>query len=252
MPTKLGFAFPALAIVLSLGITASNWKQQDLSKLTAYETYTLNILSQVEPNALIYSRQWDTFVAPALYFQYVENKGNSVLIIDKELVRRSWYYNQLNNFQAEAIAPVKAEYSAFLTALKPFELGKSFDGEAIEKSWLTLHAAIISRAIAVRPVYVTPDLLSDFQSRELQLPNGYSLIPIGNLFKVVPDNQPYVSNFNYPYIDYPRRKTLKLVDQMRDIQILTMGYRASYEKAQGKPELAQKILAQADSLSQLK
>jgi hypothetical protein len=38
---------------------------------------------------------------------------------------------------------------------------------------------------------------------------------------------------------------------MRDIQILTMGYRASYEKAQGKPELAEKILAQADSLSQL-
>ncbi|MFY8033886.1 MAG: hypothetical protein ACOVMN_05160, partial [Flexibacteraceae bacterium] len=104
----------------------------------------------------------------------------------------------------------------------------------------------------VRPVYVTPDLLSDFQSGELQLPKGFSLIPIGNMFKVVPDNQAYTPNFSYPKIEYPKRKTNKLIDQMRDIQILTLGYRASYEKAQGKPELAQKIMAQADSLSQLK
>ncbi len=250
---KLGYIYPTAAAVIAIGLISLNWKQQDLSKLTAYETYTLNILEQVEPNALIYSRQWDTFVAPALYFQYVEGKGKNVLIIDKELVRRSWYYNQLNNFDANSIESVKAEYEAFLTALKPFELGsKSFDGNAIEQAWRTLHAAILSKSIAVRPVYVTPDLLSDFQSGELQVPKGFSLIPVGNLFKVVPDNQPYTPNFTYPIIAYSKRKTNKLIDQMRDIQILTLGYRATYEKAQGKPELAQKIMAQADSLSQLK
>lgn len=249
---KLGYIYPTTAAIIAIGLISYNWKQQDLSKLTAYETYTLNILEQVEPNALIYSRQWDTFVAPALYFQYVENKGNNVLIIDKELVRRSWYYNQLKNFESKAIEPVKTEYETFLTALKPFELGKTFDGNAIEQAWRTLHAAILAKSIAVRPVYVTPDLLSDFQSGELQLPKGFSLIPLGNLFKVVSDNEAYTVNFSYPKIEYPKRKTNKLIDQMRDIQILTLGYRATYEKAQGNPELAQKIMAQADSLSQLK
>jgi hypothetical protein len=249
---KLGYIYPIAAAVIAIGLIILNWKQQDISKLTAYETYTLNILEQVEPNALIYSRQWDTFVAPALYFQYVEGKGKNVLVIDKELVRRSWYYNQLKNFDAKAIAPVKTEYEAFLKVLKPFELGKPFDGQAIETAWRTLHAAILAKSMAVRPIYVTPDLLSDFQSGELQLPKGYSLIPVGNLFKVVTDNQAYTPNFSYPNIAYPKRKTNKLIDQMKDIQILTLGYRATYEKAQGKPELAQKIMAQADSLSQLK
>jgi len=53
--------------------------------------YTKNVLASMESNAILISSQWDYFVGPFMYEQIVEHKRSDVVIVEKELMRRTWY-----------------------------------------------------------------------------------------------------------------------------------------------------------------
>ena len=90
---------------ISIGVIAlfillqaySNYGKVDESNDYTYEDYTKAILGSVTKNAVIFTYQWDYFVSPSYYFQYVERFRKDAVIIDKELMRRSWYYNQMEH-----------------------------------------------------------------------------------------------------------------------------------------------------------
>ena len=53
-------------------------------------------------------------------------------VIDKELLRRSWYFNQINNHDPEVLNGVRNEIDQFLVALQPFEKNEKFDANRLE------------------------------------------------------------------------------------------------------------------------
>ncbi|CUT02600.1 protein O-mannosyl-transferase family [Candidatus Chrysopegis kryptomonas] len=96
LPRKIPNSFVvALSILCVLIPISVNFKKVDKSKNYLPEIYTLHILKNARPNAIIISYQWDYFVSPSLYFQLVENVRKDIVVIDKELLRRSWYIKQL-------------------------------------------------------------------------------------------------------------------------------------------------------------
>ena len=82
-----------LAIVIAE--LSANWPEVDASSNYLVEDYTATILANLKPHAIIISYQWDYFVAASYYFQYVKHARDDVTVIDKELLRRSWYYLQM-------------------------------------------------------------------------------------------------------------------------------------------------------------
>lgn len=168
----------------------SNYAKVDDSKTYTYEDYTKSILKSVPKNAVIFTYEWDYFVSPSYYFQYVDNYRKDVTVIDKELMRRSWYYNQIKHLHPDVIDGVKPEINMFLNAVRPFENGGNYNSNLLESIYRRLMTNLVKTNVDKRDFYVAPELFeNEMQRGQFTLPEGYTLVPELFLFKVVKGNE---------------------------------------------------------------
>ena len=179
---SLGGSLIALFILL---MVYTNYNKVNRSDNYAYKDYTKELLGSVSKNAVIFSYQWDFFISPSYYFQFVENYRRDVAIIDKELLRRSWYYDQLKNTYPGVTEGIKTEISLFLDALKPFERNQKYDSDLLERLYRKLMTNLVKTNVDKRDFYIAPELLEkEMQTGEFTLPEGYTMVPDLFLFKV--------------------------------------------------------------------
>ncbi len=219
-----------------------NFNANDQSKNYAYEDYTELILNSVDNNSIIISYQWDYFVAASYYFQFVEGIRKDVLIIDKELLRRSWYYNQINNLDKTVLQPLSEEVRLFLEELKPFEKGKEFNALNLERHYRRIISGIITENFSKRSIYLGPELIENEMNKgEISLPEGYKLVPDLLLFKVVKDeNYHPVKNYNFK-LRIPAKPD-KYLDMMQSIIKRMLLRRMIYEAKFNRPDNFRKLV----------
>jgi len=183
------------------------YSKVDESKTYIYEDYTKALLGNASRNAIIFSYQWDYFLSASYYMQVVKNYRKDVVVIDKELLRRSWYYNQLERNYPGVLDETKSEINLFLNALKPFERDENFDSNLLENLYRKIMTNLVSTNINKNDFYVGPELFeSEMQKGEFTLPEGYSLVPDHFLFKVV-NTKEYVPVSNPDFtIRVPERR----------------------------------------------
>ena len=141
------------------------------------------------------SYQWDYFVSPSYYFQLVENFRKDVKIVDKELLRRSWYYHQIDTDHPDLLARMKPDVNNFLESIRPFERDEPFNANVIEKNYRAVMQDIVLTNFEKYSIYIAPELFeNEMQRGEFTLPEGYSLVPDLFLFRVVKDKKYYPAN----------------------------------------------------------
>lgn len=180
---------PALLLfpVLALGL---HFKDSDQSKTVFFEEYTRTSLQSIEPNALVVTQQWDFLITPYYYLKIVEKQFPNLMVLDKELVRRSWYINkQAVLLDSGIFSGAQVERDHFLENLKPFEESKPFNGDQIELAYQGFLEKILSEQLKKRPVYLGFEFL---QGDQLKFPSGYQMVPVGFWLKVVPVSSGYV------------------------------------------------------------
>lgn len=176
-----------LTMLIILQLT-QNFGKTDESDNYTYEDYTLAALEHCEEDALILTYQWDYFLSPSYYFQYVKNIRTDVAVIGKELLRRSWYYDQMEQAFPDVIENIRPEAEIFLREVKPFEEGEQFDPAPIEQAYRNVMSSLITKNIANRTCYIAPELVENEMKQGLfSLPQGYYLVPDLFFFKVVAD-----------------------------------------------------------------
>jgi len=188
------------------------------------------LLGNATRDAIIFSYQWDYFLSASYYMQVVKNYRKDVVVIDKELLRRSWYYNQLERNYPGVLDETKSEINLFLNALKPFERDENFDSNLLENLYRKIMTNLVSTNINKNDFYVGPELFeSEMQKGEFTLPEGYSLVPDHFLFKVV-NTKEYVPVSNPDFtIRVPERRD-QYVENIINLFICPMlGRRALYE-----------------------
>lgn len=191
---KERMAKPVLAytsfIPVALIVLFLNFGKADSSGTYVYEDYCKAILNSVPQNSVVFSYQWDYFVASSYYFRLVENYRKDVTVIDKELLRRSWYFKQLGDNHPEVIKGLKPEINSFLDALKPFEQGKEFDSNTLEFYYQAIMTKLVSENLDSGGFFIGPELVEgEIRNGQFKLPAGTSLVPYGLLFKVVTGNE---------------------------------------------------------------
>lgn len=206
----------------------ANYSSVDQSDQYVFEDYTKNILNSVEKNSIIFSYQWDYFISASYYYQFVENFRKDVAVIDKELLRRSWYYNQLKRNYPLIIRNVENEVNKFLSALEPFESGGKYDPNLLEVNFRNVMTRLVSQNTD-RDFYVGLELFAnEIQRGEFSLPDGYQLVPHLFLFKAVNSNE-YVEapapNFS---IRLPKNKN-RYTNFIEDTIGRMLSYRILYE-----------------------
>jgi len=191
---KLNFIVPVSVIIIFIAIEMfSNYKEVNQSGTYTFEDYTKALVGSAEPNSIIFSYQWDYFISPAYYFQFVENYRKDVTIVDKELLRRSWYYNQLNRNFPDLLTGLESEVSLFLGALKPFERDENYNPQLLETRYRNIMTGLVSTNIDKRAFYIAPEVFeNEMQRGEFALPPGFALVPDLFLFKVVKSNSNYI------------------------------------------------------------
>lgn len=232
---KITLALSALILILHFGFTFGKVNQ---SGIYVYEDYSKTLINSVPKNSIILSYQWDYFLSASYYFQNVESFRKDVSIVDKELLRRSWYFNQLEHNYPFLLKGVASEVKLFKEALMPFEADEPFNSNLLESLYQRIIIGIITTNIDVHDIFIAPELVdNEMQQGQLKLPQGYFLVPDLFLFRVVKENKYYpASNSNFK-IRMSEQKD-KYVLNIQSFVASMLSRRALYELRNNYPDIA--------------
>ncbi|MCL5035219.1 MAG: DUF2723 domain-containing protein [Bacteroidetes bacterium] len=171
-----------LVLLLPVVSAALNYSNVNESDDFAVERYTRDILTSLPQNSLVLSFQWDDFVSASLYYQHVDKVRPDIIVIDKELLRRSWYANQIHTRYAYLFPNPDPIFSAYMDNLRLFENGLPYDPNSIEHTYSDFIREIIHGALRNgRDVFVGPEM----ENRYLY---GYNKVPYGLLYELTNDS----------------------------------------------------------------
>ena len=201
------------------------------------EDYTQNILSNLEPNAFVLTYEWDYFVAPSLYYQMVQRERPDVVIVDKELLRRSWYYVQLERRYPWLIERSRAKADAFLRELWKFEHGVPYDPRVIEFRYVDMINDFIRQSSRRGPVYVGSEIEPEFGA-------SYKRIPSGLLFRLVSEADDFLPGSSEIHF---RKTSLdnRLTRGLQGLAARTLTATAVYLRSRNDPSKADSYLKSA-------
>ncbi len=195
----------SLPLLLAGAVSATEFSKQDRSHHEAVDGYTDWAMANIEPRAIILTRQWDYLCSSLWYRQQALGMYADVVIVDKELLRRTWYAPYLAQRYPDVFDRIQPAVDAYMAYLDIFErepekfevdrvkLGRAGladlaehqqNVQIIQQRFVGLIDAIL-RADTSRPVYVTPELLSEQEPLLLD----YQRIPAGPFVRLVKPGQ---------------------------------------------------------------
>ncbi len=173
-----GRARAAVVVVAGLFLCwqgARTWPEADQSGLRLVDQYARSILTAADPGGIVISYQWDYFVSASYYLQVVEGVRPDVVVVDKELIRRTWYIGYLRNRYPGLLDGLEGETEAYLRELRKFERGEPYDPRTIELRYTGLIAGMIARHYPTTAVYVTPEIEQQYTAGYARVPHGLAL-----------------------------------------------------------------------------
>ena len=226
----LGYSLPIPLLIIFLVIQSYiTFGKVDQHDVYLFEDYPKAALQSCTKDALIISYQWDFLISPAYYIQKVEKFRPDVYIIDKELLRRSWYFNQLKRNDSVIISGVMPTINQFKEALVPFEREGQFDPVLLEKLYQDLLKGLIETNIDKREVYLGAELvMNEMQKGEFKLPEGYTLVPDIFFFKLVRTNKYVPADNPVFHLRFPKQQNY-YVNFVADMTGSMLVRRALYE-----------------------
>jgi hypothetical protein len=243
--------FLAACIATGPGIQLLVHRQAvDASDMRLYERYAESALESVPRDALVLSVQWDVMISPALYVQFVKGFRRDVAVVDKELLRRSWYYRQIETDWPAILEKMDPEIADFTDALKPFERGKLHDPVRLETGYRRIFSRLIETNMDKRAVFVAPELVENELARgELDLPSGVTLVPDLFFFRAVRDRETFCqTRVQGVALPFPKRRD-RYTDQVRGLVTRMLIRRALYELSFQRRDAAAGWVAQLKQLN---
>jgi hypothetical protein len=174
-----GWIVGAMLVAPGLISLGAHYGAVDQSRNFLVEDYTRNVFRSVQPGGVVLSYQWDFWVSASYTLQYVRGERTDVTVVDKELLRRSWYLTELEVRHPAFMARSRTQVEAFRKELYKFEHDLPYDGAVIETRYVAMIRSMLEQSMETGPVYVTPEI-------EDQFTQGYQKVPEGLVFRLVP------------------------------------------------------------------
>ncbi len=202
----------AFAVVLLAWQAVAVWHTNYKGDYTLPGDIARNIMRSADDKAVIVSEIWD-HQGQEFYLQQAEHYRPDLKLIDKELLRRSWYYETIRHVYPTLYAKISDLLPEFLPELAKFESGAEFDPQKLEY----YYQSIINRLLTkVGTSYI------DYHLDYRPMGDQY-LRPQGLLFRVdtvainTPLPQPALIWNGRPlneYTDWRARENLKMIEKM--------------------------------------
>jgi hypothetical protein len=230
-----------IAAVLLLAASAAplliHFNRTDETKNHLVEDYTINMFNSLQPNALLLSYQWDYWLSASFYYQLVKGVRPDVAVIDKELLRRSWYFKQLEKSYPWLIDNSRAEVDAFLKELSKFEDEIPYDAAIIESRYAGMIKSFIVKNLSSRPVYVTTEIEPAYTA-------GFQRVPEGLAMRVYADTLRHgMRDVEFHYRNFDRNGRLE--EALKNLYASALVAKGIYFLQEGKMEEGKKAMREA-------
>ncbi|MCX7837565.1 MAG: DUF2723 domain-containing protein [candidate division WOR-3 bacterium] len=200
---KLAFFFITFLILLIFNYQKNNKRDFYL----AYD-FVYNILKSLPENSLILTDWWD-FYSPSLYFRYLKNFRKDLIIIDKELLRRTFYLDYLRKVYPDLTNRVKKELEEYEKYLYQFEYNRLKDNFGIQRAYINLlYSFIENKKERAYLIYLN---LNDYDLKSVLL--NKKLVPYF-LALQIKDTLEYEY---YEFKNFRYRKPNKILDERENL-----------------------------------
>jgi len=144
----------ALVLVVVAGVVSAPVAAR--ADYRVVDDYARTLLEGLEPRAVLLTDRWDAY-SSAIYLQQVEGLREDVALVDKELLRRSWYYGYLERVAPDLHAAVRTDVREFLDALRAFEAGEAYDAARLQRHYVAICRGLLAGGTRARPGYALLD-----------------------------------------------------------------------------------------------
>ncbi|MCZ6775707.1 MAG: DUF2723 domain-containing protein [Ignavibacteria bacterium] len=238
---KTSLKIPMLAaLLIGVSLTPFFFHHAKTNERENYlvEDYTMNMFASLEPDALVFSFQWDYWVSASYYYQFVKGVRPDVVVVDKELLRRSWYLEELDERHPWLLRESETEVEAFRTELYKFEHDLPYNPNLIQARFVAMISSFIWKSLISRPVYVTREIEPEFTQGLQRVPHGLAL-------RLMPDTLFHPTSM--PSIAYRSfEQAGRLEDMIKRLYAWAFIAQGVYEyKKGGNPVNAERLLKRA-------
>jgi hypothetical protein len=215
----------------------TNYNESDLSTDYSVSEYERIVTESAEENAVIISAQWDFWVSARWYKDKIEDERRDIVLIEKELLRRTWYLGTIEQWYPEISGKCDSKMELFAGQLEKFESGQSYDPRLIQSYFVEMLNCFIDTNIDSRPVYVTFDILQT----DPDIGKGYVKIPEGFLIRLSRQSEPM--QFDYSNMDVSKlaqsanSKDDELHRMTKNLALVNLQAASNYAEYSGKMEL---------------
>ena len=238
------FILPIISLVI-------NYAENDESDDYLVPEYTRILIDNLQPNAIIISSQWDYWCSAFWYKQQVEHYRPDVVLIEQELLRRTWFPEQLRRWYPETMKLCEKEMNVYTEELELFESNRNFDANSLQRCYITLLNACIDKNYNNRPIYITAEVLE----KEPQLAKNYSKIPEGFAFRLNKLDEPNMP-ISIAHINLDKfaaslvGREGHLVDGIRQVTVMNFTNISKFAAANKQQDVADKAFQLIGKLNQ--
>lgn len=224
-----------VVVMLPFGAISFFWEEVQQQNNTLVDDYVYMLTDQLPKNSIILSSQWDYFCSAFMYKQKIEGYRPDIVLIEKELLRRTWYPSMVQRWYPEVYKQSQKEFEAYTAYLSLFENEKPFEASKLQRLYIVLLRSIIENA-GTKAVFCTPEVIQS----ENRLAEGYKAIPQGLVLQIAKkdiDTTFSVKKMNpRGFFTAPVRKNHYLEPAIHRTFMVSMGYTSSYLVTQKKLE----------------
>ena len=237
---KRSFRLIPAFFVLPLIALTFNYTTNDESDDVIVPEYTKILTENLEPNALIISAQWDYFCSAFWYMQKVEGYRKDVVLVEKELMRRTWYPKQFALWEPEIAKKSQIEMKLYEEDLELFESEQEYSRDRIQQRFINMFNSFIDKNYGERPIYLTIDIITT----DPDIGKGYEKVPQGFAFRLVKGDSIFPAKFNPDrltrFIKSLNKNEGHLVDGIRNTTAVNIANIGRYALYTNRPVDAEK------------
>ena len=230
---------PAILLLVTCIIPLVNYSTSTLRGNTFGIDFGRAHADQLPDSSMLIATHWDIY-SPLMYLRHVKGWRKDLVIIDKALLRRTWYIKYLAEQYPELYSTVRAPVELYLEELRKFEYGIPYTPRLIQSRFIRLLESLVEARIDRGVFVATPWADHDLN----QVKPDYMRIPYGLVRRLTKDTAVMLYDFSNLRLSKPRiLNESRLAQNLEHIRLMLQN-NANYLMAIGREEEA----AQAGAL----
>ena len=227
---------PVILVSLAVIIPVANYSTCTLRGNTFGVDFGRAHIEQLPESSLLISAHWDVY-SPLLYLREVKGEREDMVIIDKALLRRTWYIQYIEREYPDLYSRIRPAMNAYLEELYKFEYDRPYVPQTIQSRFINMFESIFDAKETTGVYLSTPWLDRDLNSVKPE----YLRIPFGLVRKVTQDTAPVVYDFSKFKLKKPPIINDSRLHFNLEIVRTMLSNNINYLTAVGQNEAAEKV-----------